>query len=227
MTDSNNNALIVLNNASLRHSNDTTIVFPDFSLSIGAEVALVGPSGSGKSSLLHVLAGLLRPSHGTVLVAGIDIAQASPTTLERLRAATVSLLFQDFHLLSGYSALENVTAALGLAGHALSQAPKAAKVLLERVGLGHRLAAMPHQLSTGERQRVALARALANTPKILLADEPTAHLDGENARNALALLRELAQDIGASLLIATHDPLVIGQLSQTIAMKPATKGVAQ
>jgi ABC-type lipoprotein export system ATPase subunit len=215
---------ILLKSATIRHNDDTTIIFPDLMLEVGAEAALVGPSGSGKSSLLHVLSGLMRPSQGTVLVMGEDLAQISPTALERLRAGTVSLLFQDFHLLAGYSALENVVAALGLAGQSLAAAPRAAKALLERVGLGHRLTAMPDKLSTGERQRLALARALANTPKILLADEPTAHLDGENARNALNLLRQLAQDISATLVIATHDPLVVAQLPQTIEMGHPTIG---
>jgi putative ABC transport system ATP-binding protein len=210
--------MVRLQDAHIKHRDGTVVVFPSFCLAEGEEAALVGPSGSGKSSLLHVLAGVLAPQAGTVEVCGVDVAQASPADRERLRASMVSMVFQDFHLLAGYSALENVMVALGLAKQPLS----GAKALLERVGLEHRWAAKPHQLSTGERQRVALARALACKPRILLADEPTAHLDGRNTQTALDVLRRLAKDSGAGLLIATHDPLVMAQMPRVIEMQAQT-----
>ena len=186
----------------------------------GELVTLLGPSGSGKTTLLHVLAGLIRPSVGVARVGNLDLRSASPTQLETHRAKTIGLMFQDFHLLEGFTALEQVTAALGLAGVSISNATSQARTLLERVQLSHRLHATPNRLSTGERQRVALVRALASKPKLLLVDEPTAHLDPLRGQIALELLRENAREIGAALLIATHDPVVLEAMPNQIAFKP-------
>ena len=212
----------VLSASSVNYADGTSVPLPDLGLFAGDQVALRGPSGSGKTTLLHVLAGLIRPSLGLACVGQLDLRTASPAQLEVHRAKTVGLMFQDFHLLEGFTALEQVTAALGLAGLSISSATVQARTLLERVQLSHRLHSTPNRLSTGERQRVALARALASKPKLLLVDEPTAHLDPLRGQIALGLLRENAREIGAALLIATHDPLVLEAMPNQIAFEPVS-----
>jgi ABC-type lipoprotein export system ATPase subunit len=211
-----------LRGAAVRYPDGTEINLSDLELQSGHEVALIGPSGSGKTTLLHVLAGLVRPSKGLARVGELDLLLASPSQLEAYRAKTVGLMFQDFHLLEGFTALEQVTAGLGLAGVPILEATRRAKALLERVNLGHRLHSMPRKLSTGERQRVALARALATKPKLLLVDEPTAHLDAKRGQVALELLRELAREVNAALLIATHDPNVTEALERRVVVSDTT-----
>jgi putative ABC transport system ATP-binding protein len=218
MTEAPPNFEVVLRDASVRYADGTRVGLVNLDLRAGDEVALVGPSGSGKTTLLHVLAGLVRPSHGIARVGNLNLETASVAQLETYRAGTVALMFQDFHLLQGFSALEQVTAALGLAGMPVAGATRQARALLERVGLGHRLHATPRKLSTGERQRVALARALATKPRLLLVDEPTAHLDAKRGQVALELLRDLAREVGAALLIATHDPAVIAALPKRVTV---------
>jgi putative ABC transport system ATP-binding protein len=220
-------ALVTVRDASVRYTDETEVRLPDLELRPGEEVALVGPSGSGKTTLLHVLAGLVRVSNGELRVGDLDLRAAGLSALETYRARTVGLMFQDFHLLDGFTALEQVTVALGLAGVPIPEATRRARALLERVSLGHRLHATPRKLSTGERQRVALARALATKPKLLLVDEPTAHLDAKRAQVALELLRELTREVNAALLIATHDPAVIAALPRWVnvsGLEPATLG---
>jgi ABC-type lipoprotein export system ATPase subunit len=212
----------ILSGASVNYADGTGVHLPDLELRSGDQIALRGPSGSGKTTLLHVLAGLIRPSVGAARVGTLDLRIANPAQLEVHRAKTVGLMFQDFHLLEGFTALEQVTAALGLAGVSISGATAQAKVLLEQVQLSHRLHSTPNRLSTGERQRVALARALASKPKLLLVDEPTAHLDPSRGQIALELLRENAREIGAALLIATHDPVVLEAMPNQIAFKPVS-----
>jgi ABC-type lipoprotein export system ATPase subunit len=210
----------ILSGVSVNYADGTGVALPDLELHSGDQVALRGPSGSGKTTLLHVLAGLIRPSVGIARVGNLDLRIANPAQLEAHRAKTIGLMFQDFHLLEGFTALEQVTAALGLAGVSISSATVQARILLERVQLSHRLHSTPNRLSTGERQRVALARALASKPKLLLVDEPTAHLDPMRGQIALELLRENAREIGAALLIATHDPVVLEAMPNQIAFKP-------
>jgi ABC-type lipoprotein export system ATPase subunit len=205
-----------LHDARVRYADGTTIQLPNLELQAGDEVALIGPSGSGKTTLLHVLAGLLRPTAGEARVGRYNLPHSSLAQLEVYRASEVGVMFQDFHLLDGYTALEQVTVALLLAGLGVHQANERAKRLLERVSLGDRLGFLPRKLSTGQRQRVALARALAVKPKLLLVDEPTAHLDPARGRDALVLLREMARESNAALLIATHDPSVIAALPRRL-----------
>jgi ABC-type lipoprotein export system ATPase subunit len=202
-------SLLQIQNAIVQYTDATKVNLPDLELLAGQEIALKGPSGSGKTTLLHVLAGLVRPSSGTAVVAGLNLCTATVLQLEAYRSKTVALMFQDFHLLDGFSSTEQVTAVLGLSGMGIGNATREAKRLLERVSLGHRLHSPPSRLSTGERQRVALARALATKPKLLLVDEPTAHLDAVRGQVALELLRELAAELKAGLIVATHDPLVL------------------
>jgi putative ABC transport system ATP-binding protein len=194
--------------------------FQDLDLARGEHAVVVGPSGSGKTTLLHLLAGLLVASAGTVRVAGRDLATLSEAGRDRYRAASVGYVFQDFHLIDGYTALENVVVGLGLAGVRGADRVGRARRALERLGLGARLHHLPRRLSTGERQRVALARAVAPAPSLLLADEPTAHLDRARASDAMALLREVAVDLDAVLLVATHDPWVVEGFERRLVMQP-------
>ena len=210
-------SIAVLQASSVVYADGTRVALPDLQLEAGAELALVGPSGSGKSTALHALAGLVTV-RGEAICAGLDLTKATLAQLETHRAQSVGLLFQDFHLLEGYTAIENVIAALGLSGMGIRAATLEARGLLERVGLAHRTHQTGARLSTGERQRVALARALAVKPKIILADEPTAHLDAARAADALRLLRELRAELGAALLIATHDPMVIAALPNRVTI---------
>ncbi len=184
----------------------TVLDVPAFELGAGEELALQGSSGCGKTTFLHLLAGILTPSEGEVELAGSALSKAGEAERDRLRAQHIGYVFQSFHLLQGFTALENVE--LGMAFGAGVDRARAIE-LLERVGLGERLAYRPDQLSVGQQQRVAVARALANSPALVLADEPTGNLDRALAGEALALLREVCGEAGAALLLVSHDPHVL------------------
>ncbi len=190
--------------------------FPDFSAHSGEQLALTGPSGAGKTTLLHLIAGLLRPVAGAVRFGDTLVSELGEAQRDAYRARSVGYMFQDFHLMPGYGALENVLLGLGLSGMRGPQARQRAAEVLRDLGLGNRLHHSPRQLSTGERQRVALARAVAHRPALLLADEPTAHLDHDRAGQAVTLLRQTAADMGATLLVVTHDPKVMGAFTRRI-----------
>ena len=182
-----------------------------FNLEAGEQRALRGESGSGKTTFLHLIAGILAPDSGSILLAGREITQLSEAGRDRQRAESLGYIFQTFNLLQGHTALENVE--LGMAfGHGVDRAQAGA--LLQRVGLGDKLGHYPRQLSTGQQQRVAVARALANRPKLVLADEPTGNLDRRNAREALQLIREVCRESGAALLLVSHDERVLAQFEQ-------------
>ena len=202
----------------VRYARDIHLTLPDLSLHGGAELALAGPSGSGKTTLLHVLAGLLKPTQGTVEIAGESLTELPQRRLERFRARHIGLVFQDLHLIEGYTAVENVVVALAAAGVPLGKANDRARTLLSDLGLSHRLTHLPKRLSTGERQRVAIARATAANPGLLLADEPTANLDRERGEVALALLREVARRSDAALIVSTHDPAVKAAFSNVLEL---------
>jgi ABC-type lipoprotein export system ATPase subunit len=185
----------------------TIVDVPAFSLEAGRQLALRGESGSGKTTFLHLIAGILAADAGSVRIGEADMAALSEPARDRLRAANIGYIFQTFNLLQGYSCLENVMLGMAFGGGADRTR---AIAMLERVGLRDRLHHRPRQLSTGQQQRVAVARALANRPKLVLADEPTGNLDHKNARTALALIRETCRENGAALLLVSHDPEVLG-----------------
>jgi len=175
---------------------------PEFRLAAGEQIAMVGRSGCGKTTLLHIIAGIARPDSGKVEIDGTDITRLSEHQRDRFRADRLGYVFQTFNLLPGFSALENVV--LGMTFSRGRSSRDRARRLLERVGLAHRLTHKPPMLSVGEQQRVAVARALANQPKLLLADEPTANVDAGHQRQIVDLIRETCQEENVALLLVTH-----------------------
>ena len=184
----------------------------EFLVPAGEQMVLVGKSGCGKTTLLHIISGISRPDSGKVRVSDWDITLMTETECDRFRAEHIGYVFQTFNLLRGFSALENVMLAMRFTGRRVDR-PRALH-LLERVGLGHRITHKPTQLSVGEQQRVAVARALANRPKLLLADEPTANVDSGHQQQILDLLRETCREEKVSLVLVTHSPEVAKQFDR-------------
>ena len=184
----------------------TVIDVPHFALERGEQVGLRGASGSGKTTFLNLVAGILQADRGSIEVDGRDMRTLSESGRDRHRAATLGYVFQTFNLLQGYTALENVE--LGMMFGAGVNAAYA-RELLDRVGMTHRVQYRPGQLSVGQQQRVAVARALANKPKLVLADEPTGNLDRYHALEALALMRAVCAEHEAALLLVSHDPEIL------------------
>ena len=183
----------------------------------GQHVAILGPSGAGKTSLLMIMAGLEQASSGTVSMAGHDITTMSEDDLAALRRDNVGIIFQAFRLIPSMTALQNVAVPMELAGdkHASDKAAAA----LEKVGLAHRLTHLPDQLSGGEQQRVAIARAIAPRPRILLADEPTGNLDSKTGALVIDTLFEATKSVGAALVLITHDVSLAKQCSRILTIE--------
>ena len=205
---------------------------PSFHIDAGELVALEGQSGSGKSTLLNVISGISRPDSGHVLISGLDIVKLAESQRDRLRADRVGLIFQQFNLLPGFTALENVLVAMSF-GSAVADKVRA-ESLLESVGLADRLHHKPAALSIGQQQRVAVARALANRPRILLADEPTASIDPAHQQQVIYLLQTTCQDENVALLVVTHAPEIAKQFpiryrlenfNRAVAVHPTTNEV--
>jgi len=177
-----------------------------FAMAAGEQVALEGESGSGKTTFLHLIAGIVKADSGSIVVAGDDITAMREAARDRARALHLGYVFQTFNLLDGYTALENVMLGM-MFGPGADRAK--ARSLLERVGMADRMHYKPRQLSVGQQQRVAVARALANQPRLVLADEPTGNLDRIRAAEALALIREVCREQDAALLLVSHDRAVL------------------
>ncbi len=176
---------------------------PSLDVNEGEQLALIGQSGGGKTTLLHLIAGLLSPDAGTIKVNGIDLTRLSEQGRDRFRAGTIGYVFQTFNLLPAFTAIENVR--LGMTFGSGKADTERARHLLSRVGLDNRSNYRPNQLSVGQQQRVAIARAMAGRPRILLADEPTANVDPKSAENVLDLIGETCSEENVAMLIVTHD----------------------
>ncbi len=182
-----------------------------FSMAPAAQIGMKGESGSGKTTFLNLIAGIVKPDAGSIMINGAELTTLSESRRDRLRATTLGCVYQSFNLLQGYTCLENVLLAMAFgAGRDRAFAIS----LLHRVGLSHRLDYYPRQLSVGQQQRVAVARALANRPKLMLADEPTGNLDATHAAETLALLRETCAEHGAALLLVSHDRDILAKFDQ-------------
>lgn len=188
----------------------------DLEVDRGETVSVVGPSGSGKSSMMMIVAGLERSTGGATTVGGVDLAGMNEDALARFRRDTIGIVFQDFHLIPTMTALENVAVPMELAGRA--DAFARAESSLAQVGLDHRLTHYPGQLSGGEQQRVALARAFAPEPDLLLADEPTGNLDGETGEQVIDLLFDLQRRHGSTLVLITHDPGLAARCARRVRL---------
>lgn len=199
-----------------------------FSLADGEQVALIGSSGSGKTTLLHLIAGILTPDRGEILFQldgrATDIARLSEAQRDVFRGRHVGYIFQTHHLLAGFTAIGNVQ--LGMSFTNRPADPAWARHLLDEVGLGDRLHYKPERLSVGQQQRVAVARALANRPNVVLADEPTGALDPKNAQQVLDLVRALCDEVGASLLLVSHDMNIARQLPRVLELSELNQTVA-
>jgi len=188
------------------------IDIPRFQLEVRQQIALYGPSGTGKTTFLHLIAGILGADAGRITVAGKSMTGVSEAHRDQARAAHIGYIFQTFNLLQGFTARENVRLGMAFGGQIDH---RRADELLRRVGLGHRLDYYPRQLSTGQQQRVAVARALANRPQLVLADEPTGNLDSATSREVLQLIREACRESEAALLLVSHDTTILGSFGET------------
>ena len=213
--------VIILDNLQLQlgAKSHMTDILKNISVSVpaGQHVAILGPSGAGKTSLLMIMAGLEQATGGTVTLAGHDITTMKEDELAALRRDNVGIIFQAFRLIPSMTALQNVAVPMELAGN--SNAQDIAAQALEKVGLGHRLNHLPDQLSGGEQQRVAIARAIAPKPRILLADEPTGNLDSKTGALVIETLFEATKSVGAALILITHDVSLADQCERVLTIE--------
>jgi putative ABC transport system ATP-binding protein len=188
--------------------------FDDIHCKQGEQWLLLGQSGSGKTTLLHLLGGLLSPKKGKVIVGDTDLTTLSEHAKDKFRGKNIGIIFQNAHFIRSLSVEENLMIAQKLAGLKIDK--DHIQQLLDRLNVGHKIKAPTKSLSTGEQQRVAIARALVNKPKIILADEPTSALDDVNCGQVIELIEEVANEVGATLLVVTHDARLSSQFSNQI-----------
>lgn len=202
----------------------TVLDVPSLRVETGEQLALIGQSGGGKTTLLHLIAGLLAPTSGNLNVDGIDLGRLSEQGRDRFRASAIGYVFQTFNLLPAFTALENVR--LGMAFGQGDGSLRRATEMLDRVGLADRADYRPAQLSVGQQQRVAIARALAGTPKLVLADEPTANVDPGSAATVLELIRSSCREANISLLMVTHSMDVASQFDRVEKLEEINHALA-
>ncbi len=191
----------------------------DLEIATGDIELLMGPSGSGKTTLLSILSGILTPTSGSVELLGEKITDLSRAKLAKFRLKNIGFVFQDFNLFPALTARENVETVLNLKGIHRGAAKRQAQQLLEQVGIASKARNLPRDLSGGQKQRVAIARALAGSPKLIMADEPTASLDSQNGQAVIQLLRKLAKEEGCTVLMVTHDPRILECADQVVYLE--------
>jgi len=196
-------------------SRHLVIDIPHFAIEKESQVALSGESGLGKTTFLHLIAGILKPDSGTIRLDGIEVSRLPEAARDRVRATHIGYIFQTFNLLPAFTCLENLLVGMSF-GPGVNR--ERAEALLRRVGLGGRLHHHPRQLSTGQQQRVAVARALANGPQLVLADEPTGNLDSTNANEVLQLIRETCAENKAALLLVSHDRQALARFQNVLEL---------
>ena len=196
-----------------------------FEFAAGEQVALEGHSGSGKTTLLNVIAGIMRPDAGSVVLDGVDLSRLPEAARDRVRADRLGLVFQQFNLLPGFTAIENVLVAMAFSS--VRPDRSRAEALLASVGLAHRLSHKPAALSVGEQQRVAVARALANRPRVILADEPTASIDPGHQQQVVDLLKQTCEQENVALVVVTHTPEVAAQFSRRVRIESFNRVLQQ
>lgn len=196
-----------------------------FEVAAGEQVALEGHSGSGKTTLLNVIAGIMRPDAGRVVLDGVDLAKLPEAARDRVRADRLGLVFQQFNLLPGFTAIENVLVAMAFSSSRPDRSR--AEGLLASVGLSHRLGHKPAALSVGEQQRVAVARALANRPRVILADEPTASVDPGHQQQVVDLLKQTCERENVALVVVTHTPEVAAQFPRRVRIESFNRVLAK
>ena len=194
---------------------------PSFEIQAGEQTVLIGESGGGKTTLLHAIAGIVAVDAGSIAIDGIEITKLSEAGRDRVRAARLGYVFQSFNLLAGFTALENVRLGMTFASgkHNFSRAVE----LLQKVGLEDRMHHKPAALSVGQQQRVAVARALANRPKLLLADEPTANIDPKNQQKIIDLIRECCREENIAMLLVTHSMQVAEQFNRIESLEKVNR----
>ena len=208
--------MVKINGLTYNYSSEVQLKFPDFSLSKGEQALILGQSGCGKTTLLHLLSGLLKPDSGEVDVENENISKMSGARLDNFRGANIGIVFQTPHFIEALTVKENLTLAQTLAGK--SKNVDKVKTLLADLGVESKLNAKLNALSVGEKQRISIARALVNSPALILADEPTSALDDENCDAVLKLVREQAKKHNSTLLIVTHDNRLKDQFDKRIEL---------
>lgn len=211
--------MLVAENLVKKYSSLTVVNGVSLSIDKGEIVSVVGQSGAGKSTLLHLLGALDKPDSGSVLIDGTDIFKLPAKKQAAFRNKHIGFVFQFHHLLPEFSAVENVSVPLWIAGQARKQAMDNAAAMLDIVGLGNKLDNKPSELSGGEQQRVAIARALVNKPSIIMADEPTGNLDSANAQSIHQLFIDLRNKLGQTFVMITHNEELAGMTDRTLTMK--------
>jgi lipoprotein-releasing system ATP-binding protein len=198
------------------YDENSSFRFPDIRCEKAESLLLLGSSGKGKTTLLHILAGLLTPTAGTVTIAGEEIISMSRRSRDDFRGKHMGIIFQSAHFIASLSALDNLLMVPYLCGKGLKR--NEALALMKRLGIDHHASKSPHQMSVGEQQRLAIARAISHRPEVIFADEPTSALDDANTREVIALLREEAALAGSALLIVTHDARLKAAFKQCIEL---------
>lgn len=216
--------LVALDSVSHRYASGVEIPFPSFSLEGGQSMMVLGKSGVGKTTLLHIVSGLLPPTDGVVRIIGQDLYQLSGSRLDKFRGQNIGIVFQRPHFFSSLSAIENLQ--LSSSFQKIKPSDKYIKSTLDRLQILDKVDAKVNELSQGQLQRLSIARACINRPRLILADEPTAALDDDNASSVMSLLREMQQEVGAALMIVTHDHRIQSQVDRVVNLSSTSQSAS-